>query len=380
MKVLHVIDSLGGSGGAEHGMVREVARLPAAWDQLVIRLFEKDHLDQYLVRSGLSVRSLGLKAANAGKNWPYAILLLRRIITEFRPNVIHSSLFSANLVAQLAGRSTGIPTVSTFTLSGDIDLLRSHQPGAASIRAGVLRGAARVAAAPSSVVFRALTNDALETNCRLLGVDAGRCRVIPRGLPPDLRPEIVKPRAELGIPETGPILVNVGRQTAQKGQGVLIEALGLLLKERLAHLVIVGREGDASSALKTQVDEAGLIDRVTFTGYTPDVFHYLSHAAVFVFPSFMEGLGTAVLEAMRFELPVVAFDIPPVREITDGGRLARLVTPGDAPGLAEALLRALDQDDAGTRAEARDWVITNFAIDVVVDRLAALLQEAATSG
>ena len=115
---------------------------------------------------------------------------------------------------------------------------------------------------------------------------------------------------------------------AQKGQLALLEAFRVIRHSVPSYLVMLGRQGDMSEVLRQQIDEMGLSESVSIVGYTPDVAHYLEHASVFVFPSFMEGLGTSVIEAMSFDIQVVAFDIPPVREITDDGRLARLVPVG----------------------------------------------------
>jgi glycosyltransferase involved in cell wall biosynthesis len=376
VRVLHVIDSLGGSGGAEHGLVREVTRFSAATEQRVVRLFPKSQLDASLTSSGIEVLPLGFRAEHAGWNWPAAARKVSRLVHSYNPDVIHSSLFTANLVSQLAGKMTGVPVVSTFTLSGDPRLLTQYQPGAGSWRGHSLRWLASRAAAMPSLTFRALTEDALQTNCELLGVKPSRARVIPRGIEVDLRPHPLRSRRELGLPDDGPLIVNVGRQTAQKGHLSLLEAFDIVRREIDCHLAIVGREGDASRSLRLAITEHGLSDSVTLVGYTPDVYHYVANANVFVFPSFMEGLGTAVLEAMALEVPVVAYDIPPINEITDGGRLASLVEPGDESALAERIFAALESGRERVE-QARQWTLSNYSIDTVAPRVEALLTEVA---
>jgi glycosyltransferase involved in cell wall biosynthesis len=377
VKVLHVINSLGGSGGAEHGLVREITRFSPDTEQKVVRLFEKDHLDPQLTAAGIEVIGLGLRGRRAGWTWPEAVRRLGGIIRDRRPHVIHSSLFTANLVAQVAGRRAGIPVVSTLTLSGDVDLLRRYQPGADSWRASALRRlAARVAQHPS-IHFRALTRDALVTNCALLGVPPSRAAVIPRGIEMDLMPTERKSRQELGLPPSEYLLVNVGRQTAQKGHLSLLDAFEVVRKEADAHLAIVGREGDSTERLRAEIKERELGPHITLVGYTPDVHHYMAQADIFVFTSFMEGLGTAVVEAMAMGLPVVAYDIPPVREITDDGRVARLVEMGDSEAFARTVLEVLvDGVDVGKQLE---WVERHFAIDEVASRVEALLVRVAGS-
>lgn len=376
MKILHVINSLGGSGGAEHGLVREITRFSDETEQRVVRLFEKDHLDGELSSAGVDVIPLGLAGSRAGWNWPLAVGRLTKVIEAYRPDVIHSSLFTANLVAQFAGRRSGIPVLSTFTLSGDSRLLKQYQPGAHSWRGWVLRRVASLAARYPSVHFRALTQDALETNCELLAVDSSRATVIPRGIESDLFPSSPKTREQLGLPIDGRLLVNVGRQTAQKGHLSLLEAFEIVRSDVDAHLAIIGREGETSGLLRSTIANKGFDKHVTLVGYTPDVHHYMANADTFVFTSFMEGLGTAVLEAMVMGVPVVAYDIPPVREITNEGRFARLIDAGDYKSFAEAVLDVL----AGDIGEnPREWVRQKFTIDQVAPQVEGLLERVASS-
>ncbi len=340
MRVLHVVDSLAGSGGAEHGLVREICRFGPGVEQKVVRLFERDELDATLVEAGIEVIPLGFRAAAASRTFPFAALKLLKLIRSYRPDVIHTSLFIGNLVGQLAARAAGVPVVSTFVLSGDLALLKATQPGAASKKAAMMRRMAAASARMSRASFRALTEDAKQTNAALLGVPPDRVTVIGRGVPEPVRD--VMPRSDLGLPEDVPLAVNVARLAAQKGQVHLLRAFALAAERHPeVHLVIVGRGGDAESEVREEIRNFGLESRVTLLGYTPHARHVLEHASVFVFTSLMEGLGTAVIEALAAGIPVVAFDIPPVREATDDGRAATLVSQGHVAELAEGIVDAL---------------------------------------
>ena len=184
-------------------------------------------------------------------------------------------------------------------------------------------------------------------------------------------------REELGLPGDRPIVLNVGRQTAQKGHKHLIAAFEKLQHSRSPHLVIIGREGDGSSALRAAIDESNLEDHVTVIPYTDRVNDFLVAADVFAFLSLMEGLGTAMLEAMAARLPVVAYDIPPIREITDQARVAGLVPVGDTEALATALEWALGADQAIRRMtdEAHNWVSEHYSLHRVSARLQDRLQQ-----
>ncbi len=371
MRALHVINSLGGSGGAEHGLVREISRFAPDVENTVVRLFEKDQIGHQLEAVGIPVIPLGLDASSAGRNWPVGARRLRSIIGDLKPDVLQTSLFAANLVGQLSTRDT--PILSTFTLSGESHLLQRYQPGAASLRASMLRKVAGYAAKRENVSFRALTDDAAETNIGLLGVDPSRVTTIPRGVPEF---EAERSRAELELPEEVPLLLNVARQAAQKGQTDLIEAFAAIRRSVPAHLVIVGRRGDASAALEGSIASHGLGAHVSLVGYTDDVGSYLHEADLFVFTSFMEGLGTAVVEALSVGLGVVAYDIPPVREATHDGEFAALVEAGNQAAFAETVLAELSSAER-RHPERAKAILESHGIEAISRRVEILLRELA---
>lgn len=379
MRVLHVINSLSGSGGAEQGMVREIVRLGPDFEQMLVRLFAPDQLEPQVTAAGIESVALGLDSGNSGWNWPAGAARLRRHVESFRPDVIQTSLAAANLVGQIAGRRSGVPVLSTFTLSGDPRLMRTYQPGADLWRAQALRRIEWMSARRDHVWFRALTEDAKTTNSEVAGIDPDRVVVIPRGVPiPDVSGP-VPTRAELGLPDDGPLLLNVGRQTAQKGHGDLIEAFSLVRAELPAHLVILGREGDGSASLREAIEATGMTAHVTVIPYTDRPYDFYRATDVFVFSSHMEGLGTAVLEAMAAGAPVVAYDIPPVREAAGDPAQAVLVPLGDVETLATEVISALTHPEqtAEMARRARENVVAHHSLESVVERLKARLIEVA---
>jgi glycosyltransferase involved in cell wall biosynthesis len=378
MRVMHVIDSLAGSGGAEQGLVREITRFGKGVEQIVALLYDRRELSGEVEAAGIPVKVIGLAEGTGSRTWPRAVVPIRRIARTFRPDVIQTSLFLGNMVGQIAGRSLRVPVVSNLVLSGDLALLRAHQPGAGTRRAGLLRSVAGMAARGKRVWFRAITEEVRATNAMLLGVDADRITVIPRGVPvPDVGGH--RSAADLGLPD-GPVVVNIGRHAPQKGQVHLIEAFRRVLEAvPEAHLVIVGREGPATGDVTEAVQRLGIGGSVTLAGHTERVVDYLAHAHVFAFPSVMEGLGTAVVEAMACGVPVVAFDIPPVREATGDGAHATLVPVGDVDALAEGLIPYL-QGDRVIDVEGRDWARRRHDLDRVAAEVEDLLRSAAASG
>jgi glycosyltransferase involved in cell wall biosynthesis len=85
--------------------------------------------------------------------------------------------------------------------------------------------------------------------------------------------------------------------------------------------------------------ELNLTGKVTFLGALPDTPQFLSRLDIFVLSSMIEGLPLALLEAMAAGLPVVATRAGGVEEAAVDGQNAYLAAPGDAHGLAQAMIR-----------------------------------------
>jgi glycosyltransferase involved in cell wall biosynthesis len=342
---------------------------------MVVLLYDRVDLVPELEAHGIPVEVIGLTEGSGSRSWPLALAPARRIARSYRPDVIQTSLFLGNIVGQIVGRSLGVPVVSNLVLSGDLDSLRAFQPGADTRKARLLRSVAGLAARSPLVSFRALTEEVRESNAALLGVEPARVTVIPRGVP---RQDLDDPasREELGLPQ-GPLVVNVGRLAPQKGQTYLVDAFARARETvPTAHLVIVGKAGAAEQEVLAAIDRGGLAESVTITGYSTRVSDYLADAHVFAFPSVMEGLGTAVIEAMACGVPVVAFDIPPVREATVGGEYGTLVPVGDVGALAVALTRHLSAERA-VDVRARDWVRSHHDLDRIASLVESLLRASA---
>ncbi len=160
-----------------------------------------------------------------------------------------------------------------------------------------------------------------------------------------------------------PIVVAVGRLTAQKDFVTLLRAFARLRAERPCRLAILG-EGDERAVLAALVAELGLQDSVTLPGFVDNPHAWMRHAALFVLSSAWEGLGNALIEAMACGTPVVSTDCPSgPAEILEGGRWGRLVPVGDATALARAMVATLDdveRPDVAARAAA-------FGVDRAVD-------------
>ncbi|WP_138466102.1 glycosyltransferase [Poseidonocella sp. HB161398] len=150
-------------------------------------------------------------------------------------------------------------------------------------------------------------------------------------------------------PETAaPVILSVGRLAEQKNYPVALEALAGLGDVPFRY--VVAGDGPERAALERQADALGLGDRTTFAGHVADVPALLAEADIFLMPSKWEGFGLAAAEAMNAGLPVIAADVPGLREVAGpDGEAALLVDPADPEDVGRALSRLLG--DRQLRAE-----------------------------
>lgn len=380
MRVAHVIDSLAPSGGAENRLVDEVVALAGRFDQTVIRLFGSDepdaYLDQRLATVGIPVIPLGFRSANAGRAWPLIAWRLRRELRRLGPDCVHTSLFTGNLVGQLAGVSLHLPVTSTFNRTGDLQLQRDLQAGVASWKGRSMQAIGRWSARRGDVHYRAVGRYALETNCSSMGLTHNQATVVPRGvelMPGDRRTD----RTRFGLPEGVPLFVNVARRVPEKAQHLLVEAFGAVRKELPdAHLAIAGASGPADAAVQQAVAALGSETgaSVHLLGHRSEARSLVASADVFAFSSLSEGSPGAVVEALMLGTPVAAFAIGPVIELTGSGRHGHLARPGSPSELAKAMLTAYHDVTEEERTAARSWAEESFSMTAVAEQLGDLLE------
>jgi glycosyltransferase involved in cell wall biosynthesis len=163
-------------------------------------------------------------------------------------------------------------------------------------------------------------------------------------------------RAGLGVPDGTALLLTAARLAPQKGLDVLAEAVGIVARRRpdLPLLAAVAGEGPLAEQLR-RAGEAGAPLRLL--GPRRDVADLLAAADLVVVPSLWEGQPLIVQEALHAGVPVLATDAGGTREVT--AYAAVLVPPGDAPALAGAVERLLD--DPAERERLRGAALARAA-------------------
>ncbi len=148
---------------------------------------------------------------------------------------------------------------------------------------------------------------------------------------------------ESGAREPGSLLYVGNSEDRNKGARYLLEALHLLKGTLDLHLTLVDRPREALELAPRLVTELGLEDRVTFSGRVSeeDLIRLYNRSELLVSPSLYEGFGLPAAEAMACGVPVVATTAGAFPEVIEDGETGILVSPANAPVLADAIARLM---------------------------------------
>jgi glycosyltransferase involved in cell wall biosynthesis len=169
-----------------------------------------------------------------------------------------------------------------------------------------------------------------------------------------------------------PIIIGVGRLSAEKDFATLIRAFARLRRERPVRLVIAG-EGDQEIAIKELIAELDLIEDVWLPGFRLDVCALITKSSVLVSASRYEGFGITMVEALGCGCPVVATQTVGAVEILEGGRYGHIVPVGDVEAMMGAIAATLaDPPDPAPGRERAAMFSTERSSNAYLDLFAEL--------
>jgi glycosyltransferase involved in cell wall biosynthesis len=367
VKVLVVIDSLV-PAGAERSLVQTAPLLrDRGLDVAVATIHDRPGLQPELRRAGIEVVAIG---GDGRIQW---VKRLSGLIAERRPDLVHTTLFEADMAGRAAARLRRVPVVTTIASEpyspahlADPRLDRRKVNAARVAEAVSLRLAARV---------HAVSEPVAEAVASRLHYPRARIDVVPRGrdgawLGRRTEQRHRAARRTLGIGDSEVLALTVARQEYIKGLDVLIDSAPELLRSHpSARILVAGRPTSITAELEARIDRLGLTDRVRLLGERDDVPELLAAADVFILPTRREGFPGSIVEAMALEVPVVATGIPEVRAVVDD-TTAVLVPLDDAAALADGVREALDGPDRLERvARARREFESRLTLDPVADAM-----------
>jgi glycosyltransferase involved in cell wall biosynthesis len=351
-------------GGAERVMVTLANGFADQGLQVDLVLAKAE--GSYLADVSPSVRVVDLGASRVLASLPGLVRYLRRE----RPAALLSAMGHANVVAVAARWLSRVPTRLVVSEHANFLLSRQYTKIVfAHAMAPLMRWAY-----PHADGVVAVSGGVADDLARTIGLLRKRITVVynpvvTATLLDQVAAHLEHPWFGAGVP---PVVLGVGRLTAQKDFLSLIRAFAKVRAQRPCRLVILG-EGELRGELEALVTSLGLSADVALPGFADNPFAWMRQASLFVLSSAFEGFGNVLVEAMACGTPVVSTDCPSgPTEILENGRWGRLVPVGDVDALAGAMLATLAETthpDVATRA--RDFGVEQ----AVVGYLGVLLHQ-----
>jgi glycosyltransferase involved in cell wall biosynthesis len=181
-------------------------------------------------------------------------------------------------------------------------------------------------------------------------------------------------RQKLNIPEDVIIALSVGRLDPSKGHSYALEALPKILAQfPNVHWLVLG-EGEQRRELQTRIEELGVAEHAHLIGFDPQPLRYYAAADIYLRTTTMEGENISSRQAIAMGLPTVGFDTCCETDLITKLGHGILVPNADAVALAHATCEILSIPDRGAALGARgiDHCKTHMGIQKHVDDLLSL--------
>jgi len=380
MKIVHIITSLK-IGGAESALVNFLT-----YAQRYDQAYDKEHHVIYF-HAGPNVQAIkNLQIPTYHISGvisycdPLALYRLYKLIRSIKPNIIHSSLWSANIIGRVFARYLKIPIICD--LHGDCT------------QEGFIRNffdrytvswADSIIAVSDIVKSKYLKNIILKPKAshaknKLLHENmAQRVITIKNGI--DAEALVTKAtqeplsRHDIGLNSHDFIIGAIGRLEPIKSYDLLVQAFALMLKRTTPEIIekygapklcIIG-DGSEISKIQNLIKLLGLTNHVILTGFRTDAYRFYPLFDCFALSSQSEGLSIALLEALSFGLPIVTTHTNTEHEVITHAINGLLVPINSPEKLAQALIKIYFDKNLRTTIAQTNKILVQDAFDLTTN-------------
>ena len=364
-------------GGAETLLATLLEQRPSDIEVRVFSLIDGGEIAERIRALGIEVTGLHM---NAGRPSVRSLFALASEFRRYRPDIVHTWLYHADLLGSLAAKMAGVPHVIWHLHNSDLTPERVRI---------MTRLVVRMCAVLSYWVPDAILScsEAGIREHRSRGYASERMRFLPNGVDAEtfrpnneLRSSV---REEFGLEEDRPVIGLVARIDPQKNHEGFFQAVKLFFERGGdADFLLVGRGVTVEDwQLPGWREETGRPERVHLAGPRTDVARIMAAFDVATSASLGEAFPMVLIESMSCGAPCVATDVGDcARIVADTGLV---VPPDDADALAAAWARmlAMPPPERGElERRARERVLANYTLGRFSDRIWSLYRETGARG
>ncbi len=369
MKIFHLITSLK-IGGAESALVNFLTKQSQnkEYQHHVAYFHQGPNIEK--------IENLGIKTFHVtglvSYYDPVAFLRLKKVIQALQPDVIHTALWSSNILGRLLGKHLNIPVVSD--LHGNVKDEGALRNWFESKTRFLSKKIIAVSSSVRDVYQNSIgLSDSLTVINNGIDVDALRARVTAQPLT----------RADCGLSEDDFIIGAIGRLEPIKSYDVLIHAFKKFVdqvkdQQNSIKLCLIG-DGSQMQQLKDLVKQLGIEHNVIFLGFRTDAYRFYQLFDCLAFSSQSEGLSIALLEGLAFGVPIITTNKTPRHDVLDHGRHGFIVPTNDTDAFARYLVQMYQNNDDVRKQMANNnkMLVSSYSIDSVVKKYQAIYREVA---
>lgn len=294
--------------------------------------------------------------------YPSAFRRIRRLILDFRPDVVHVNSSRDSWIASIAARSVSpqVPVIRTRHISTPLNKNWTTR-----------------------LLYRRLLDHVIVTGGELTrrglverdGLEPARVSAFPIGIDVShFRPGAPTRdlREELGLPPSELLVGLISYLRSYKGHEYFIDAAARVAARRKGVTFVISGRGPEEGRLRARIAEQGAEHRVRMLGYRDDLLNVFHSLDLFVIPS-VEGdtIPQVLMQALAVGLPVISTTVGSIPDVVRNGETGYVVPPRDAAALAERIDQLLGDIDLRARMSAagRALVERYYSLDRMLDEL-----------
>jgi L-malate glycosyltransferase len=343
-------------GGQNQALLTAKGMLERGHDAQLVAIRDSP-LARRAAQAGIQVHEVGTRA----KRWR-AALLLRKLLSENKFDVVHANEPHALTAAWFAGAHKRVPVVASRRVAYPLQ--------ANAIARNRYWATSRILAVSRFVAASVVGS----------GIPADKVEVVYEGVEV---PSIPTPQARERARQRWDVAANerllgcVGYLLPEKGQESVLRAMPEVRAKFPGTRLLLAGDGPCRARLEELAKQSDLRGAVIFAGFVEDIPQVYAALDIFVFPSLAEPLGTSLLAAMAWGLPVLAVESGGVPEYVHNGENGVLVAESDSELTASGLLRLLANDSLSAEfgRKARRTIEDKFSAGRMVENTLSIYQK-----